>query len=271
MPRVAREKGPYSTYHVIMRGNERKAIFNCDEDRFRFIDILRRARVKLGFVLHAYCLMTNHVHLLIGDNGNDISKIMHFINSSYALYFNHVNQRCGHLFQDRFNSEVVRDDDYLLEASRYIHNNPVKAKMVKQPEQYFWSSFNDYLGLHKNPVADCMFILDLFSPDRLAAVEAYGEYVRRDSILEIIDVPDEWESKSDSTIKIRTKDDAKQFIIGRLEEMKIESADLMCDENILVRDDLIRFIRTNSLLSLRDIGALFGGLSVSRISRIVRQ
>lgn len=88
--------------------------------------------------------MDNHVHLLNNDNGSDISKLMKSINVSYVAYFNRVHERSSHLFQDRFRSEIVKDDRYLLEVSRYIHNNPVKAKLVKKPGDFKWSSYNIY-------------------------------------------------------------------------------------------------------------------------------
>ena len=132
MPRVQRVKGEFSTYHVVQRGNEKKKIFRDDEDKAKFLETLAKAREKYNFLLYAYCLMDNHIHLLVNDNGNDISKLMKSINVSYVSYFNRAYQRCGHLFQDRFKSELVKDDRYLLEVSRYIHNNPVKAKMVEK-------------------------------------------------------------------------------------------------------------------------------------------
>ena len=123
MPRQRRKKGEYNTYHVIQRGNERKNIFLFDEDRERFIETLLRMKEKYNFLVYTYCLMDNHYHLIIYDNGNDISQLMKSINTSYAIYFNRVYKRCGHLFQDRFRSELIEDDNYLLEVSRYIHNN----------------------------------------------------------------------------------------------------------------------------------------------------
>jgi putative transposase len=102
MPRIAREKGEFSTYHIILRGNERKNIFLQDDDKIRFLNIMSRMMEKYNFILESYCLMDNHVHLLINDNGNDISKIIKSINVSYAYYFNHNYKRVGHLFQDRF-------------------------------------------------------------------------------------------------------------------------------------------------------------------------
>ena len=146
MPRQAREKGAYSTYHIILRGNERRKIFMCNEDKSKFLDILERVRIRYHCIIEAFCLMDNHVHMLVNDNGHDISQIMKSLNISYVSYFNKTYNRVGHLFQDRFRSELITDDNYLLQVSVYIHQNPVKAGIVDIPEQYEWSSMNAYLG-----------------------------------------------------------------------------------------------------------------------------
>ena len=119
MPRVARDKVEFSTYHIIQRGNERKNIFISEDDRIKFLETTYRMKEKYNFILEAYCLMDNHVHLLINDNGNDISKVVKSINISYAYYFNRKYKRVGHLFQDRFRSEVMGDDNYLISVSAY--------------------------------------------------------------------------------------------------------------------------------------------------------
>lgn len=179
MPRHARLKGEFSVYHIIQRGNERKNLFFSDDDRFRFLETLLRMKKKYNFLLYAYCLMDNHVHLLIDDNGNDISMLVKSINVSYVYYFNRTHKRCGHLFQDRFKSELVDDDGYLLEVSRYIHNNPVKAQMVTEPSQYQWSSYNIYTGRvkDKSRLIDKERILLNFSNNKPRAFQKYMEFV----------------------------------------------------------------------------------------------
>src|SRR6266498_2952560 len=175
MPRQAREKGAYSTYHIILRGNERREIFLGDEDKLKFIDILDKVRKRYCCIFEAYCLMDNHVHMIINDNGHDISQIMKSLNISYVYYFNKAYNRVGHLFQDRFKSELVMDENYLLQVSVYIHNNPVKAGIVKRPEDYRWSSIHDYLGKQrlKQELVDPSRILDMLSVERRRAVAAY--------------------------------------------------------------------------------------------------
>ncbi len=146
MPRYHRQQSPSKIYHVMLRGNEGKNIFVDDEDKARFLDTLKRMKEKDNYYLYSYCLMDNHVHLLIAEGEDSLSRSMKRIGVSYAYYFNRKNGRIGHLFQDRFKSEVIDEDAYLLSAARYIHNNPVKAGMVKNPGDYKWSSYNIYIS-----------------------------------------------------------------------------------------------------------------------------
>lgn len=271
MPRQARVKGEFSIYHVIQRGNEKKSIFLSDEDRSRFIEILVNMKKKYNFLLYAYCLMDNHIHLMIDDNGNDISKIVKSINISYAQYFNRIYSRCGHLFQDRFKSEMVNNEGYLFELSRYIHNNPVRAGIVKKPHEYFWSSFNIYTGRNKDycGLIDKRRILDCFSSRHAKAVREYIEFVSReeDENIRIMDVDETLTGTDYNSDYICTMEQARLRIREAAENKEIHSNDL---KNYLVlRNELISRIRRNSSLSLKQIGELFGGLSVSRVSRIL--
>ncbi len=180
MPRLARLKSPNTTYHIIMRGNEKKDIFLDRKDKSRFIEILTKMKEKYNYRLEAYCLMDNHVHLLINDNKNDISQIMKSINVSYVYYFNNFYGRVGHLFQDRFVSEVVADDRYLLAVSAYIHNNPVRAGIVKKPEEFQWSSMREYMGIEpEKTIVYYDRILGVCSSSYSEAISAYYQYVRK--------------------------------------------------------------------------------------------
>jgi len=107
-------------YHVMLRGNERKDIFIDDEDKVRFLDMLYAKRERESYYLYSYCLMDNHVHLVLKEANDSISRIMRRITTSYAGYFNRKYKRSGHLFQDRYKSENVESDSYLLTVIRYI-------------------------------------------------------------------------------------------------------------------------------------------------------
>ena len=137
-------------YHVTARGNERKKVFVSQRDYARFKEYLAIARERFGCVLHAYVLMGNHYHFLLETTEANLSKVMHYLNGSYTTYFNVKRKRSGHLFQGRYKSIVVDRDSYLLELSRYIHLNPVRAGIKERPEEYPHSSYGCYLARHED-------------------------------------------------------------------------------------------------------------------------
>jgi putative transposase len=266
VPRHARIKGEYSIYHIIQRGNERKSIFASDEDKKRFIDILEKVKGKFNFTIYGFCIMDNHVHLLIYDNGNDISKVITSINISYAYYYNKSNSRCGHVFQDRFKSELVDDERYLLQVSKYIHLNPVKAKMVGEVGEYKWSSYNYFIGKDD-------FFCDLVNRERILGILSN---TKKDAIREYIRLVDTYEGDvcfmeaEDEEIIDRTRE---EMIISNMKEAKewIRKQDQELLVSKKFRDEKIKELRKNSLLSLREIGEIFGGIDESRISRILKK
>lgn len=151
MPRKSRQRSRTGIYHIMIRGINKQDIFEDDHDRRRFIGILQKKKAEMGFILYAYCLMPNHVHLLIKeDEMARIDRIMHKINTEYAMHYNFKYSRVGHFFQDRFSSEVVESESYFLNVLRYIHMNPVKARLLKEPEFFLWSSMNDYYKYYRN-------------------------------------------------------------------------------------------------------------------------
>ena len=133
-------------YHITARGNEKRPIFRIEPDFHRFVGRFERIYERYGVVIHAYVLMTNHYHLLLETPWANLSTALHDLNTAYTNYFNRRHDRVGHLFQGRYRSIVVEKDLYLLELSRYIHLNPVRAEMVKRPEAYRWSSYPSYLS-----------------------------------------------------------------------------------------------------------------------------
>ena len=126
------------------RGNERRAIVRDDVDRQRRLDWLQRTVETYGWRLHAFALMTNHDHLFLETPEPNLSAGMHLLNGSYTGYFNLRHRRVGHLFQGRFKAHLVEEEGYFTEISRYIHLNPVRAKLVERPEQWKWSSYGGY-------------------------------------------------------------------------------------------------------------------------------
>jgi len=142
MPRLPRYVLPGVPQHIIQRGNNRQAIFACEEDYRVYLDWLRRAAEQYGLRIHAYVLMTNHVHLLATPGAEDsIGKTLQSLGRRYVQYFNHRYARTGTLWESRYRATVIDSDSYLLACSRYIELNPVRAAMVREPGEYPWSSY----------------------------------------------------------------------------------------------------------------------------------
>ena len=177
MARPLRIEFEGAVYHVTARGNERRKIFFTKRDYERFKEYITDAKEKYHFLLHGYVLMTNHYHLLIETPQKNLSKIMHHINSSYTTYTNVKRKRSGHLFQGRFKSIVVDKDSYLLELSRYLHLNPVRAKVVEKPEDYQFSSYAAYISTQGEELVTRSTILEMFNPKESEARIRYRTFV----------------------------------------------------------------------------------------------
>lgn len=251
MPRHQRILSENGTYHVMMRGNEKKNLFRNQEDKQRFIETLFTKKVETGFSVYAYCLMDNHVHLLVREGPEGLATMMKRINGSYAYYFNQKYHRVGHLFQDRFKSEPIGDDRHLLAVIRYIHNNPVKAGLVKKPEQYRWSSYASYLNAHKPEakMVETEFILSIFANDQKTAIQEFKSFSMENDESEFLDLEEE---------SIRTIEEGlsylDEYITKRWPGKNL--TDLM--KNKSTRTELILDLKNNTGLSIRTIADLLG-------------
>lgn len=151
MGRQLRIEYPGAYYHVTARGNERKDIFKSNRDREKFLEYLQSAVERYRAVIHVWCLMNNHYHLLLETPEGNLSQVMQHINGAYTNYFNTKRNRSGHLFQGRYKAILVEAGEYSLELSRYIHLNPVRVGAVADPATYRWSSCADYTNHRKSP------------------------------------------------------------------------------------------------------------------------
>lgn len=176
MSRRAREKSYSGIYHIMIRGINQQDIFEDDEDRQRFIETIERVKKETDIEIYAYCLMNNHIHLLIKEKNDEVSKIIKKIGTSYVYYFNWKNERSGHLFQDRYKSETVENDEYLYTVIRYIHQNPVKAGLSGLAD-YKWSSYNNYINKHG--IIDTEFFLGMFGNEKEEAIKRYEGYMKQ--------------------------------------------------------------------------------------------
>lgn len=162
MPRRGRDKSKSGIYHVMVRGINRQNIFNDDEDRQKYIAIMQKTKEISQCEFYGYCLMNNHVHMLIREGKEKISQIMKRIGVSYVYWFNGKYERSGHLFQDRYKSESVEDNNYLLAVLRYFHQEPLKAGIIDTIGDYSWSSYNAYIAKNPQGLIDTGFVLGMF-------------------------------------------------------------------------------------------------------------
>lgn len=178
MARPLRIEYPGAVYHVTSRGNEKKPVFKDDADRQNFLNTLQHVNKRYNWICHAYCLMTNHYHLLIETPDGNLALGMRQLNGVYTQLFNKRHGRTGHLFQGRYKGILIQKDSHLLEVCRYVVLNPVRAKMVEKPAEYPWSSYLSTAGRAKpHPCLTSDWVLGQFSGKRAKAEQEYRQFV----------------------------------------------------------------------------------------------
>lgn len=246
MPRKAREKSNSDIYHIIMRGINRQTIFEDDEDSQHFIQTIRRYKEQSGYKIYAYCLMGNHVHLLLKIGIEPLEQVMRRIGGSYVYWYNSKYQRVGNLFQDRFKSEAVETDSYFLIVQRYIHQNPVKAGIVTSAGEYPWSSFSEYTD--KPKIVDVDFLLGIFSNNSEQALRNFIQYTNEANDNVCLDI--------DSEVKQRITDEEARNIIKTVCQVN-NTMDLQ-KLDIKTRNSYLRDLKQGYNLSIRQIERLTG-------------
>ncbi len=179
MARKSRIHYPGAVYHVILRGNGGQDIFYSKADRYRLYLLLQEGIERYGHRIHAFCLMTNHLHFAIQVGDIPLSKIIQNISFRYTRYINRRKNRMGHLFQGRYKALLIDADSYLLELVRYIHNNPLRAGIVKAPEGYDWSSHRSYLGKETISWLTTDWVLSQFAKHEKRAQHLFQEFCMR--------------------------------------------------------------------------------------------
>ncbi|VAW64050.1 FIG00759408: hypothetical protein [hydrothermal vent metagenome] len=178
MARPLRLEFPGALYHVTARGNHQEDIYEEDGDRLEFLSVFQEVCDRYNWICHAYCLMSNHYHLLIETPDANLSKGMRQLNGVYTQAFNRKHNRVGHLFQGRYKAILVEKDSYLLELSRYIVLNPVRAQMVRSAVNWRWSSYRAMIGQIKTPVfLESDWILSAFGKRKSKAIIGYKKFV----------------------------------------------------------------------------------------------
>jgi putative transposase len=291
MARPLRIEYPGAFYHVTSRGNERKRIFSAKADYYQFKDYLKNAQEKYGCRLHCYVLMQNHYHLVIETPEGNLSQVMQYLNGSYTGFFNHRTGRSGHLFQGRYKAILVEVDSYLLQLSRYIHLNPVRAGIVEKPQDYPYSSYKSFISQKGEEIITRDLIWGMISKDRRLGPDLYRSFVesalRRElenplknvyagSILGGTSFIRETLDKLEDDVVQReevshrkalcTPYDAKEILRTVSEHFEISSAALL-EQKGDRRNLIIHLLKNKTSMTNREIGGLTGGLSYSGVSR----
>ena len=255
MPRIARERSRSGIYHVMLRGANRQEMFHDEEDAVRFLEITERYK-KSEIKVYGWCLMGNHVHLLLQEGKEELAVTMKRIGVSFAWFYNWKYKTTGHLFQDRYKSEKIENDEYLITVVRYIHQNPVKAGMVKRPGEWKQSSCRAYYGEECYPpfLLDSNLILSIFSEDREIGVKKFIEYNEMEN----------QDKHLDDHLRIRlTDEEARVEITKAITGYEIANAKSLPK---LQRDEVVDKIKEIDGLTQRQMSRILG-IPLSLVNR----
>jgi putative transposase len=280
-------------YHVTTRGNEQKEIFFSNSDYEKFKYYLKEAQKKYGYRLHCFALMTNHYHLLIETPNPNLSKVMHYINSSYTNYINIKRGRIGHLFQGRYKALLIDRDNYLVELSRYIHLNPVRAEIVEKPEDYYYSSYRNYIHKELKDIVYCDLILEMISRNKGMAIKRYKDFVEgvigiklknplqkvyggmilggKRFIKETLNKLNEGDLiREDVSHRraLKTVYSAEEVIEKICVGFDLRENEILDNKQKTYRDIAIYLMKKSTGLTNRQIGQLFGNLSYSGVAKV---
>lgn len=247
MPRKPREKSKTGMYHVVVVGSGQRDIFHEEDDFQKYLETARKVSAESGVKVLGYCIMNNHAHLLLQENNGDVSLYMKRLGIVYAYWYNQKYERTGHVFQDRFRSECIEDNAYLLTVLRYIHQDPVKALMVKKPEEYEWSSCAAFYQADSNVPAfpDTGYILGIIHKDKKRAMEILKKFMEEKTEDRCLDCHETSRISESKAYEI-----AKKIMNGK------PATDLQAMD-VDVRNDILRRLREEGL-SLRQISKITG-------------
>ena len=295
MARPLRIQYPDAWYHVMNRGRNRAKIFCSREDYTAFIELLKNASSLWKVRIAAYCLMSNHYHLLVQTPEANLSRYMRHINGLYTQYFNRTYKSDGQLFRGRYKSIVIDGDSYLLELVRYIHHNPLNAGLAKRLEDYSWSSHRAYISkgnegkwMHND------FVLSILEENKSKRRQAYIDFVKQEVpetlialyekkklplLLGAKDFINDIKQKYYDKTRIKEVTQVKELFLDKLQIEKavcgvyqIEVADLLKSRRgnyNEARNVAIYLIRKYAGASLKDIGSRFDMKSFSSVSSVI--
>jgi len=277
MPRSARLKNFNSIYHIMVRSISEVALYRKNDDKDKYLELVKKYQKIFNFKVYAYCLMDTHAHFIFDANGADISKIMHGINQSYAQYYNRKYERHGHLFQDRFKSVIVYNDQYLISLSHYIHNNPSDISSYKScVEKYKYSSLGVYINIRKDylEILDKNFIMSHFGNNTVEAIRQYLKLFKNSdgSKLqgqeEFKDEGCEYRSERKILLRGYTQEDIIRFISSKMLVCKSDLSLKYCRRLTEARAIFVFLMRSLCDFKYKDICNSIGNLTQSRVSML---
>lgn len=254
MPRTKRNLSYTGIYHIIIRGINRENIFLDNSDKRKFLKEIKRTKEMYKYEILAYCLMNNHVHLLVKDDNQKISRIMQSINISYAKYFNLKYERVGHVFQNRFFSKSVETEKYLLTVQRYIHQNPEIAN-IQKTERYVWSSYKEYITGEK--LCNTKLILDFFKEkgkDEMKEFEKFTLNISENNKKNMLEM--------EGILKLN--DDEAVEMIKKV--LNIEDVRDVLNYNKVKRDEMISKIKKLGIVNKTQLARILG-VNIKNIDR----
>jgi len=277
MPRKARVKTGDAIFHIMCKSISEIILFKDDEDKGKYLSLIKKYKDLYKCKIYGYCLMDNHSHILIDANGADISKVMHGINFSYAMYFNRKYEREGHLFKDRFKSKIVDNDLYLKTLSLYMHNNPTNISRYKNcPEKYGFSSLGIFLGKRVDSfkLVDYGFIMSLFGESLKKARKNYFDLIfksneeRLKEGMEFEDEETEYKSGRKLLVREFRAEDVVEFVGTRMNIHKTKF--YMKYSRNLVEAKALVVVMLRSLCNFKssDICSLLGNITQARVSKL---
>jgi REP element-mobilizing transposase RayT len=275
MARPLRLEFAGALYHVTARGDGREDIYRTDGDRRLFLDVLGGVYGRFNWTVHAYCLMTNHYHLLVETPDANLSRGMREVNGVYTQRFNRTYDRIGHVFQGRYKAILVQKETYLLELARYVVLNPVRARMVRAPGEWPWSSYRAMIGTATAPTwLETRRVLSAFGETEAEAVAQYAQFVAEGK-----GQPPPWEQLKHQVLlgSDAFVESMQRMIPGDRDLREVPQAKARGSAQSLAhyarihpnRDSAIAAAYASGGYTMKDIGDYFG-LHYSGVSRVVR-
>lgn len=275
MSRPLRMEYAGALYHVTSRGDRQEDIYLDDTDREQFLTVLGDVCERFNWVIHAFCLMSNHYHLLIETPDSNLSKGMRQLNGVYTQRINRRHKRVGHVFQGRYKAIIVQKDNYLLELARYIVLNPVRARMVRSAREWPWSSYRATTGqATKQEWLTTDWVLSAFGRKTSVAITAYKAFISEGK-----NQPSPWESLKNQVYlgddgfveKVQTQIEKDRDLseVPLAQRRKVAKTLQEYEQQAATRDEAIDNAYASGGYSMKEIGEHFG-LHYSRVSRLLK-